>query len=1427
MKNPALRRLESRYEITKRLGGGGMGEVFLARHRLLNVYRVVKTIRPDHQTNEESTQRFIREAQVAAELEHHQNVARLYEFEMGDEGTAIMIMEYIQGHDLTSITRGSPVPVSVAIEIADQALSALGYLHRNNFVHRDISPDNLMLTKDTQGKILVKLIDLGIAKSLEGKSSLTVPGSFIGKLPYAAPEHFTSRDEGAEPRSDLYSLGIVLYEMVTGQHPIEGSTPSAIVASQLHKPPKSFDETDPNGRVPEQVRRIILRSLRKGPEKRFQSANEFRDALRRARPGNHESVETTMETLISSLDLAKPRDPAISEGPTRTLSEAAASAEPRGGAAERLIELAREMLTQEDYDGALEYLEGARKLDAGLPAIDELEDEIAAARSERQRSDFEPVLEELLEREDWEGARDALAAVELISKDRVPLLNRIAIARSQAFGRLVAELGERLERGELAEARAEIDAAKQRHEDPDSRSELERLEDRLVEAERESERLRFEERCTQLLDEGRLEEARELLKEPQSEQLSQAKKQSLLDRLDRLSQEGLAERLRALEKDCAEKLRASQVTHAHKLLAGVEEDLASWLQEFSHEGAEGVLRRTLSQLHKRVQETEQKLNADQLEKQVEELLEDGQVREASQLIATALLRDSAPLKPEDRLRLERRVEQHLAAEFRRVRLEIDEHLDAGEVAPARALLSQAILDFGGAEARGQAVLRAIETRVANAERRLEVSRAVERAEVLAQSQSFHAAIDHLQRALELDPDNERARQLIARHGEALGRQERRATRAAALKEVVARVRTLIEDRDLEAAQSELLHAEEELGRAEELEALRLDLDQAQKVEQLKKAQRLVARAEELHQLGDDQGARALLLQALERSPGFDAAERALEAIDGELQRRQIEAKRAAAIQEIEAKAEGADFEAAMKRLDALRVEFGHDDELDLLAVRVERQKRFHGELKDARALILEREFDQAEERLSELYESHATNQELAEEISALLGDVRRRRSEAEQRRSALAARNRVGKYLEAGELADARSELDRALTDFWGLEDFSDLAEQLGKRELELELSDQVDRARDSVRRAIQEGRLTAARAELNRALKSYEGDQRLQVLEHELESAIAAERTERNARPSTLERIGPKRVAISAAAILAMTLLLALQPWRFFSTGEQPEAAVSPAVGPVDTAPPSATDGLANRLAGLEFGNYHALVIANDQYQNLEDLKSPRRDAEALAEVLTNRYDFEVETLFDATRREMYQGLLDYRERLGSDDNLLVYYAGHGHTDLATGRGFWQGVDAHADSNSNSLRNSEVIRQLEDMQAKQVLVIADSCFAGSLIDVDPTAVGIDNGVPIEDQVERKSRLVIASGKDLPILDSGGDGHSVFSRGLLQVLRDGNEPMDIRALFDAVRKKTVGTSLGLGLEQDPQIARLSADEGGGFFFVPNSQLEAP
>ena len=239
-----------------------------------------------------------------------------------------------------------------------------------------------------------------------------------------------------------------------------------------------------------------------------------------------------------------------------------------------------------------------------------------------------------------------------------------------------------------------------------------------------------------------------------------------------------------------------------------------------------------------------------------------------------------------------------------------------------------------------------------------------------------------------------------------------------------------------------------------------------------------------------------------------------------------------------------------------------------------------------------------------------------------------------------------------------------------------------------------------------------------------------------------------------------------------------------------------------------------ARAASSLRLGNYHALVIGNDRYTALQPLKTARADAEAMAVVLRDQYGFEVELLLDATRSQIVSTLASYRKTLGPGDNLLVYYAGHGIRDESEDHGYWLPVDADADNPSQWIANASITRQLKAMPAKHVLVIADSCYSGTLT----------RGIVVADRApgylirlaERRSRTALTSGGVEPVSDAGSGANSVFAFALLQELRANQGLLEAGELFARLWRR-----VALASDQTPQYAPIvkAGHEDGEFLFV--------
>lgn len=272
------------YEILGVLGAGGMGRVYRVRNVITDRIEAMKVLLPDLQGHEDVAARFLREIKVLAALRHPHIAALLTALTIDNQ--LVMIMEFVEGRSMSSRLGDGAVPVPDAVRYIDQVLDALSYAHRQQIVHRDIKPANVMLTAEDS----VKLMDFGIARASAEPNKLTATGSTLGSISYMSPEQVTGANVDA--RSDLYSVGISLYEMVTGQRPFQGDSDFSIMAAQINQVPTPPVELHPD--MPPALNEIILTAIAKSPEQRFQSADAFRNALRAVKQELRDSKTVVM-----------------------------------------------------------------------------------------------------------------------------------------------------------------------------------------------------------------------------------------------------------------------------------------------------------------------------------------------------------------------------------------------------------------------------------------------------------------------------------------------------------------------------------------------------------------------------------------------------------------------------------------------------------------------------------------------------------------------------------------------------------------------------------------------------------------------------------------------------------------------------------------------------------------------------------------------------------------------------------------------------------------------------------------------------------------------------------------------------------------------------------------------------------------------------
>ncbi len=268
--------IDGKYRLDRIVGNGGMGAVYAGMHLQLNRHVAVKVLRTDLLPNQTMIARLEREARASARIEHP-NAVRMYDFGTLPAFGSYLVMEYVEGVSLRRLLsdRGR-LPVDLVADVVSQTSAALETAHANGVIHRDVKPENLMVSFSDDGRPLVKVVDFGIAKLLcsDGATQLTRPSDVIGTPRYMAPEQFTG--EEIDTRVDVYALSVVAFESVTGRAPFEG-TFSEIIGKHIYADPPSFESLGVD--VPADVERVVRMGLAKSPDERFQSPRAFAGAF--------------------------------------------------------------------------------------------------------------------------------------------------------------------------------------------------------------------------------------------------------------------------------------------------------------------------------------------------------------------------------------------------------------------------------------------------------------------------------------------------------------------------------------------------------------------------------------------------------------------------------------------------------------------------------------------------------------------------------------------------------------------------------------------------------------------------------------------------------------------------------------------------------------------------------------------------------------------------------------------------------------------------------------------------------------------------------------------------------------------------------------------------------------------------------------------
>jgi eukaryotic-like serine/threonine-protein kinase len=309
-----------RYHIVSLIGEGGMGVVYKAEQRLGSTVRrvAVKTLHAELSRDPSITARFHREVGTVAQLEHP-NTVRVYDFGSTDDGTLYIAMEFLDGKALNRVIETeSPLEPRRVGQIIRQIAGSLDEAHRQGIVHRDLKPENVLLIERAGEKDVVKLVDFGIAARTESaerekEQKLTQQGMVLGTPPYMSPEQFTGK--ALDLRSDVYSLGVMVYEMLTAQLPFQADTAWQWATHHMTSSPRSFDETSGGGRIPEALRRTVLKALSKEPADRQSSAGQFYTEFV-ASLGNMTSVAPKAAPLPTNKTEAMPQATPFAMAPT-------------------------------------------------------------------------------------------------------------------------------------------------------------------------------------------------------------------------------------------------------------------------------------------------------------------------------------------------------------------------------------------------------------------------------------------------------------------------------------------------------------------------------------------------------------------------------------------------------------------------------------------------------------------------------------------------------------------------------------------------------------------------------------------------------------------------------------------------------------------------------------------------------------------------------------------------------------------------------------------------------------------------------------------------------------------------------------------------------------------------------------------------------
>jgi len=289
------------YGIVRKVGSGGMGEIYEVSHGRLAGRYAMKVLRPEIGANSEALKRFQREARVTSALQHP-NIVQVIDFSTIEGGHPYLVMEYLDGPELAQVLRDAKsLPLPKVVTYLKQIASGLMAAHEHDVVHRDLKPQNIFVLKVAgSDQDLIKIVDFGISKISAVTATITSASTVIGTAQYMSPEQARGRIDTIDAKSDQFSLALIVYEMLTGQHAFQGDSVSSLVYQIVHEEPEALD--NPDGPVPPAVAAVLKRALSKDKDRRFPSVKAFADALEGAATAPAEASAITIATQKSVLD---------------------------------------------------------------------------------------------------------------------------------------------------------------------------------------------------------------------------------------------------------------------------------------------------------------------------------------------------------------------------------------------------------------------------------------------------------------------------------------------------------------------------------------------------------------------------------------------------------------------------------------------------------------------------------------------------------------------------------------------------------------------------------------------------------------------------------------------------------------------------------------------------------------------------------------------------------------------------------------------------------------------------------------------------------------------------------------------------------------------------------------------------------------------